>query len=226
MADSWEDEEFEPQLPSEKSEAPTSWEDEEEEDIPRVDLSKVGQKPQLSEAAKKRQEQKLAASKEARLAELLDAEESAEDRKLRERRLIEEGDHALTDELFGSQRSEEGVVIKLKDLKDHLALVQTINEKMVDSKKNHIVAFCKELLRSNEHNFEEKDCSDLILILQTQRDAKQKANKKVVVPSKKANKGKSKKDLAEIQKKVEDNFGSATTGGEYDHYEDQFDDFF
>ena len=51
----------------------------------------------------------------------------------------------LTDELFGGLSVGAAVVdpdsvsIKLKDLKDHLSLVQTLNDRFANSKSNHVV---------------------------------------------------------------------------------------
>mmetsp|Transcript_18637 Transcript_18637/g.74415 ORF Transcript_18637/g.74415 Transcript_18637/m.74415 type:complete len:239 (-) Transcript_18637:393-1109(-) len=238
MGDSWEDDEFEvadlaaTAGRTKLDEAPTSWEDEEEEDDEAAAvIAKVGQKPSLSEATRRRLEQQAEADKTARLEALLDEEETAEDRKLRERRLVEEGDHELTDELFGAKKDDavdpDAVVVKLKDLKDHLALVPTLNEKMAASKPNHVVAFTKEFLRTNEEKWEATDLADMIAILTAQREAKIKAKQKPTV-SKKEQKGKkaSKKEQLQAQKRHEDNFGAASGGDKYDQYDDQFDEFF
>lgn len=221
MADSWDDDEFEPESLAATPPPPSNWDDEEEEEE-EEEVSKVGMKPTLSEATRKRLEQKKAAEKEAKLAELLDAEETEGDRIRRERRMVEEGDNALTNELFGAEQQEDKQMFKLKDLKDHLSLAQTLQEQLADSKKNHVAAFFKEMLRSQD--FEEKDLGDMIAILQAQKDAKVKAAKKPTLPTKK--KKATKKEIQDMKKKANDIFGSTDNGGEYDHYEDEFDDFF
>ncbi|KAJ8605020.1 hypothetical protein CTAYLR_004563 [Chrysophaeum taylorii] len=234
----WEDEEFEPATLSGVSPAPpTAWDDEEEEE---EEVVRGPQKPTLSEATKKRHEEKAAALKSARLNEVLDNEESTEEKKLRERRLVEEGDNALTNELFGAVQLEE----KLKDLKDHLQLALSISDRMSESKRNHVLAFLKEFLRSVEDKLEPPDIAEIVArsvitasrgarrtatrraavqLLNAQKEAKVKAVKK---PTQAKSKKKSKKELLDMQKKADDNFGAATGGDEYDHYEDQFDDFF
>mmetsp|Transcript_29783 Transcript_29783/g.91189 ORF Transcript_29783/g.91189 Transcript_29783/m.91189 type:complete len:236 (-) Transcript_29783:441-1148(-) len=235
MKDSWEADDFEPELPAETRSlletTPASWEDEEEDNDAGV--AKIGLAPQLSERTQKRMQAQAAHDKETKLDALLQENESEEDRRLRERRVVEEGDNELTNELFGAVESIPGVtpdsiVIKLKDLKEHLALVITLNEKMASSKKNHVVAFVKEFIRSNEEKFDITDLSELITMLSNQREAKQKAQKKPTVSKKDQSKSKkhSKKEQLEAKKRHEDNFGVATARDKYDNYDDQFDDFF
>mmetsp|Transcript_8724 Transcript_8724/g.12106 ORF Transcript_8724/g.12106 Transcript_8724/m.12106 type:complete len:230 (-) Transcript_8724:238-927(-) len=224
MADSWEDDDFEPQLPV-LNKAPTSWEDEEEED--EEETVRLPQKPTLSEATRKRLEAKAEAEKQAKLDSMLEENETAEDRKLRERRVVEEGDNELTNELFGASPGAvdpDAVVIKLKDLKDHLQLVQTLNDKMSKSKNNHIVAFTKEFLRSNETVFEATDLTDMITILTNQKETKLKAQRKPTV-SKKEQKSKkqTKKEQLEAQRRAEENFGAASGGDKYDEFDYDYD---
>jgi len=228
MADSWDDDDYEPQLPVVN--APTTWEDEEEEEEEETVVASR-QAPVLSEASKKKAALRALNEKQAKLDALMDENETAEDRKLRERRVVEEGDNELTNELFGggdkpSALDPEAMVIKLKDLKDHLALVVTLNEKMASSKRNHVVAFAKEFLKSNEDKFEATDLSDFITVLTNQRDAKLK-EKRQPTASKKEVKSKkmSKKEQLEAQKKHEEAFGKATGGDKYDNYDDQYDDY-
>lgn len=231
MGDSWDDEEFD--VPTLAPSGPTSWEDEDEVDEESAPVH--GLKPQLSMAKAKKLQHEAAAAKLARLDAMLDENESPEDRKLRERRMIEEGDHALTDELFSGVTSEETVVkdpnavtMPLKDLKDHLHLVVTLNEKMAASKQNHVVMFTKEFLKTNsEERFEVADLSEMINILTTAKNTKEEKMKK---PTAKAKTGKAakktKKEVLAEKKKHDDLFGDNDRNGEYDAYEDQFDDFF
>lgn len=230
MLDSWEDDDYEPELLGEKTTTPTNWDDEEEEDD-EVDLSKVGHAPQLSDATRKRMETRAAQEKQSKVDALLTENETTEDRRLRERRVVEESDNELTNELFGDVKAADdtdSVVIKLKDLKDHLTLVVTLNEKMSTSKRNHVVAFAKEFLRSNLDKFEATDLADFITMLANQREAKLKAQRKPTASKKEQSKSKkqSKKEQLEAQKRHDEKFGAASGGDKYDSYDDQFDDFF
>ena len=192
--------------------------------------------PKLSEAKALQLKKAEEAARRAKLEALLDENETEEDRKLRERRLVEEGDNELTNELFSGAGDEpkvpevdpNAVVIDLKDLKDHLNLCDVLKEKMAKSKRNHIVAFTKAFIKFHEEAYDVPDLQDMIIILNKFKTEKEAKAKKPTLAKKEEGKGKkkSKKEIMMEKKKHDDLFGDNERHGEYDHYEDQFDDFF
>ena len=120
------------------------------------------------------------------------------------------------------------VSIKLEDLKDHLKLVTTLGERFKEckSKDNHVFMFVKEFLKVNDAKFTSADLADLIILLTNNKKAKDLLIEKPTESNKtKKSKKKSKKEQLEQNKKHADLFGEAEAG-EYDNYEDQYDDFF
>merc|ERR1711939_1201287 len=108
MGDAWDDDEFDvPSLVPPKP-PPSSWDDEEEEE---VEVPAVKQPtPQELATQKKLADKKAKAALLKKNAALMDAmaeNETAEDRKLRERQQVEDADHELTDELFGGGIAKE-----------------------------------------------------------------------------------------------------------------------
>ena len=142
------------------------------------------------------------------------------------------------------------VLLKFENLADHLKLVTTLNEKFAEqkSKDNHarraappaqvraaprraapapqVFMFIKEFLKTNEARFAPAELNDLIIMLTNQKKAKEQLEAKPTESNKtKKNKKKSKKEQAQEQRKHADLFGESAAG-EYDAYEDQYDDFF
>jgi hypothetical protein len=120
------------------------------------------------------------------------------------------------------------VSIKLEDLKDHLKLVTTLGERFKEckSKDNHVFMFVKEFLKVNDAKFTSADLADLLILLTNNKKAKDLLIEKPTESNKtKKSKKKSKKEQLEQNKKHADLFGEAEAG-EYDNYEDQYDDFF
>jgi hypothetical protein len=114
-----------------------------------------------------------------------------------------------------------------KDLKDHLQLVVMLNDRTEKSKQNHVVAFTKEWLRTNDERWEVGDLAEMILILTNQKEAKDKKLAKPTAAKKDAKaKKQTKKELLDSKKKHDDVFGDNQASTEYSNYEDQFDDFF
>lgn len=122
----------------------------------------------------------------------------------------------------------DAVVVKLESMNDHLKLVTILNERFVakKSKDSHVLMFAKELLKTNEARFSPAELNDLIIMLTNQKTAKEKVIDKPTESNKtKKSKKKSKKEQLETKKKHADIFGEGEAG-EYDHYDQQYDDFF
>ena len=99
MSDSWEDEDFEVPVLATTTAVPSSWEDEEDEvDLNSTTITKPS--PAAIEAAmKKAKENELALEAKIKLSLL--EKETPEERKVREKKQVEEADNELTGELFG-----------------------------------------------------------------------------------------------------------------------------
>ena len=117
-------------------------------------------------------------------------------------------------------------IIKLDNMNDHLKLVPLLLERFEakKSKDSHVFMFVKELLKKTESRFSAAECGDLAIMAGNYQKTKQQAiDKPTESNAKKKSKKKSKKEKLEQKKKVDDLFGVAEAG-EYDHYEDQYDD--
>jgi len=122
----------------------------------------------------------------------------------------------------------DAVIVRLDNMNDHLKLVTILNERFAEkkSKDSHVLMFAKELLKTNEARFSPAELGDLIIMLTNQKTKKEALIEKPTESNKaKKNKKKSKKEKINSDKKHNDLFGEAE-GGEYDAYDEQFDDFF
>ena len=127
-----------------------------------------------------------------------------------------------------AEADPDAVILKLENMSDHLKLVPLLLERFdaKKSKDSHVFMFVKELLKKCEGRFSASECGDLAILLTNYQKTKQQAiDKPTETNAKKKSKKKSKKEKSEMKKKVDDMFGAAEAG-EYDNYEDQFDDFF
>lgn len=236
MSDSWEDEDFEVPVLA-KPVAPSSWEDEEEDE---VDLATKVSKPSpaaVEAALRKAREDELALETKVKLSLL--EKETPEERKAREKRQVEEADNELTGELFGSGLSSPGVkssVVSgsvrtglgvgstvLKTKQDHTTFGVTVCQKLADSSAFNIAAFYKSLSKVLETPGVTSEVIDEIYAeISRIRENKLKLEK----PAKPAVAKKSKKDIKISEKKHSDVFGGSSGGvGKYDHYNDMEDDF-
>ena len=133
-----------------------------------------------------------------------------------------------TEKKVVAEKDPDAVVIKLDNMNDHLKLVPLLLERFEakKSKDSHVFMFVKELLKKTESRFSAAECGDLAIMAGNYQKTKQQAiDKPTESNAKKKSKKKSKKEKLEQKKKVDDLFGVAEAG-EYDHYEDQYDDFF
>lgn len=228
MTDSWEDDEFEvPTLG--KIEPPSNWDD--EEDLVEVEKNII---TTPSESQLLAQQRKAAEAEQALAAKLKNAElanETAEQKKLREKRQVEEADHEITGELFGvggsklrgdDAGSSRGIgAISLKSKQDHTSFGNTIAQKLSDSSAFNTAAFYKSLSKCLQQDTMTTQVLDEILNdIKKIRDAKAKVEKPAAVAVAK----KSKKAIKAEEKRHADIFGGCD--GVDDHgYEDLEDSF-
>ncbi|KAH8074666.1 alpha-methylacyl-CoA racemase [Aureococcus anophagefferens] len=200
MGDSWEDfDDDDVKLPG-AAVAPAAWDDEEEED----EIETVAAPQQSSAKA-------AAARPGVRIRAAADAPPRASERQRR----LGRGPESPRPPSRAARRTRpvpqepaevdpNMVSIKLEDLKDHLKL----------------------FLKVNDAKFTSADLADLIILLTNNKKAKDLLIEKPTESNKtKKSKKKSKKEQLEQNKKHADLFGEAEAG-EYDNYEDQYDDFF
>eukprot|EP00640_Fibrocapsa_japonica_P002786 CAMPEP_0113943470 /NCGR_PEP_ID=MMETSP1339-20121228/24671_1 /TAXON_ID=94617 /ORGANISM="Fibrocapsa japonica" /LENGTH=255 /DNA_ID=CAMNT_0000948351 /DNA_START=125 /DNA_END=892 /DNA_ORIENTATION=+ /assembly_acc=CAM_ASM_000762 len=253
--DSWEDDEFD--VPTFNingpGAAPTSWEDEEEEDEPVTVAKVVPVDPsEMTEKQKKRQEKKeaeakrkaeeAAARENVELELAIQANETADERKLRERRQVEEADHHLTDDLFSGiddKPRTNGVAttsgkgktkmtaadietMTMSTIQDHLAVAIQLGNKLSKSQGHHALAFFKEVIKKGEEPLSVDDVGEMIAVLNVIKNDKVKAQKG---KKKGAMKKATKTDKA-TKAKHTDTFGGDWDGADqYDNYADAYDDF-
>lgn len=102
MSDDWEDEDFVPILPNAGKIAGAG-----EEDLLEKELAESSAPRPVDEAAIKRKEEAAEAAFKAKLQAAKEDNETPDQRRLRERRQIEEADHGLTNELFDKDQVAE-----------------------------------------------------------------------------------------------------------------------
>ncbi|CAM9757663.1 unnamed protein product [Discosporangium mesarthrocarpum] len=241
MADSWEDEDFETPAFIPPSDAPISWEDEDEVDeaVPEV-APGVAPKMSAAKAAKKAAEgdAKLAAEVEAKLQ----VNETSEERRLRERNRVEEADNSLTEELFGGEGRAGGVArpagvagLKISSLQDHMKLALELGNRFSSSKPGSVVAFLKELMSTLDGSpLGATELTEVTAHCIRLRDVKVAAAERIAAAkasasNTQANQRANKKKKVKQNKAHTDVFGGDFEGDAIDNagmdYEDRYDDF-
>jgi hypothetical protein len=181
MGDSWEDEDEDSvaiKLPVPAVVAPESWEEEEDETLveqaaaAKAAAARLTRTPAQIEAQRKKEleeEEKL--QNQLKFAQL--ANETLEERVVRERQQVEKADAALTEELFdavptAAKRSASsgiaGLVLKTKE--DHVNFGITASSKMSTSTSFCVTAFLKEVLTRNGNTLSAESLVELGTIIQ------------------------------------------------------------
>jgi Translation initiation factor eIF3 subunit len=224
MGDSWEDDDFEvPVLPT----APVKkFDDEDELDLEREKEIKPPQPSaaQIAAAAQKKKEEEIKLANAVKYASL--ENETADERRARERRQVEEADNELTGELFGGKADGAttsgkstgsltagiaGATLKSKD--DHKNFGVVVAKKLTDSTAFNIAAFYKSLTDKVESKLTYETVDEIITALNKVKESK----KKIAEPAKTTGAKKSKSQLKAETKKHNDVFGGVD---DYDKYED------
>lgn len=193
-------------------------------------------------AAEQDRKDELESAKKAMEMEAeMEANMTAEERKLMENRRIEEADNALTDDLFGGVDSRSNVgggaggkamsandTVQLKDLKDHLKHARKIGQCVKGHGKIHLTsAFLKECITECKDVLDDNSVSDLIKTLNVIKNEKVAAAKRKVKGQAQKSQKKDKVAIAKAKKLQEELYGDNDQHDDYDEYgADYEDDFF
>lgn len=225
-----------------------------EEDLAVVEKARVANATQQTLKAKgnaladkKRREaerkEELELAKKAMELELeREGNMTAEERRLEERRKVEEGDDELIDDLFGgvdavapgrgkeaggAEGMKAGDTVVMKDLKDHLKHARKVSQCINSHGKVHLcTSFIKEVISECKPVLDDDAITQIIKVCNVIKNEKVQAAKKKV----KGQAQKSKKDKAaeaRAKKIVSETFGDSNMYDDYDEYGEQYeDDFF
>jgi hypothetical protein len=236
MGDEWDDEDFEvPTFAVEKpAEAAPMWDDEEEQSEAADGVPAAPTAAQIEAAEKKREQEAIILANKMKFA--AEANETPEQKKLREKRQAEEADIAASADLFGAaasgparsgiaslsiSRSTSGVEsAPLKNIRDHQQFATSITTRFTasDSTPFNIGAFYTKLTNEIKGKLPVETLQDAIEALQNELE-----NKKA--PVKKGPAKKSKQQMKVEKKKHEEVFGGDDYEDKYSHYGDIEDDF-
>lgn len=221
--DSWEDadEDFVPNIPK------ANWDDEEEDETLKeeeyvpVELS-AAQKALIK---KKKEQEEITLANKVKNIQL--ESETSDERKIRERKAVEESDSLLADELFDNidnahqvkkaSKSAAGSIaaINLSNKQDHVNFGITVATKLEKSTAFCVTAFMKEVFTRSQDRLSAEGLDELHAILTKLKETRKiaddaKLNDKGKPKSQKANKAKAKK-------------AKEIFGGEYDYQDDYAD---
>jgi hypothetical protein len=241
MGDSWEDEDFEiPILPSASQPIVASHQDE-EEDLTQIDAAKLAAQSVKPSAAavlqKEKKEKEQIQAFENKLKLSAEVDETSEQRKIRERKQVEEADNELTGELFQGKQGTEKIntvgasslsniaSISLKTKQDHTNFGAVTSQRLAESSAFNISAFYKSLSKTlTKPSVTLEVLDEIIADIQSIRDSKAKEVKKAT--SKAAVPKKSKKEIQQEEQKHSSVFGGGSYGvDKYDHLNSLEDDF-
>lgn len=225
--DSWEDadDDFVPNIPS----LPTgNWDDEEEDEtlkeevVVPVELT-AAQKALIKKKAEQEEQTLANKVKNAQLEN-----ETSDERKIRERKAVEESDSLLADELFDnidtahqakkSSKSAAGSIaaINLSNKQDHVNFGITVATKLEKSTAFCVTAFMKEVFTRSQDRLSAEGLDELHAIL-----SKLKETRKIAEDAKLKDKGKTK---SRKEEKAKAKKAKEIYGGEYD-YQDEYADY-
>ena len=232
MGDSWEDDDFEPELPVLSGPQTSKFADEEDE----VVVEPVVQPKVLTAAEIAKRQQKIA-EEEERLANQLKyallEDETDEDRRARERRQIEEADNKLTEELMGMGKGGAGGAapkkttslgsssasglagLTLSTKQDHTNFGITCSKKLAESTPIYVCAFFKALSERLPPKMTTESLDEILSALQKVRDEKKKLEGEV---AKTTVQKKTKKEIKAQEKRHADVFGSSKSDALLDEY--------
>jgi hypothetical protein len=227
----WDDEDFDSSnvVPSIAEKVPTSWEDEEDETLKAQPEVAPGPTPAQIEAARQKaaaEEQRLQNALKFAVMDTL----SPEDKKLKERKEIEEDDARIAEELFDSGNAKASTkskasglgAINLKNKEDHTNFGILVSSKLTNSTSFCTTAFLKEVMQRQKDTLSAESIDELLTLLQGYKQSKIQA-KDLNKPPKTTQQKKEKK--AAIKKHEEIFGGKYENDSKYSAYEDIEDDF-
>mmetsp|Transcript_1719 Transcript_1719/g.2695 ORF Transcript_1719/g.2695 Transcript_1719/m.2695 type:complete len:240 (-) Transcript_1719:102-821(-) len=239
MADSWEDEDPDDYATPQVS-TKANWDDEdEEEDETLIEQRRAAEAAAAAAAkptpaqieAQKKRERDEAAKLENQLKFAQQENETEEQRRIRERKQVEEADADITAELFNAggnptaakRTVSSGVAgISLRNREDHVNFGITVANKLADSTSFCLTAFLTEVLKRDGEKLSAESLSTLSTEIAKLQKTKKQAEDLV-------NKGKHKSKKAEKAKakRHADIFGDPEDDmPEYEEYGNIEDDFF
>ena len=221
MAQDWEDDEWDApdlNLCLTSSETTGAFDNEVDEvEIEKVEIAVPSEATQAAKAKKIAQQE---ATLKNQVENALRENESAEDKKIRERKAVEDADNALTEELMGVKKetkylgSSTGIAgISLSTKAEHTSFGITISKKLDKSTPQYIAAFYKALTERLPPKMTGEVLDDMVNVLTKVRDAK-KAVEGESAKALKTTKA-SKKDMKAKEKRHKDVFGGAEAVDEY-----------
>ena len=223
----WEDE-MENFVPPTVTAVADNWEDEFDEILAEMKKPAEVAAPSAAQVAAAREkaarEEEILANK-LKFAQL--ENETADERKIRERRLVEEGDAAIAGELFdtvsvaSSKKSTTTGIggIPVKNREDHVNFGLLASSKMEKSTSFCIAAFLSTVIDKSQNTLSSESIDELLNALQEIKKTKAKVQEKVkpVKGAKKAQKQK--------EQRHADVFGGKFQEDVYDEYAGMEDDF-
>jgi hypothetical protein len=240
---SWEDEDFEVPAVIPVVSLKKNWDEEEDEALIQETVFKpVAQTPAMIEAAAKKAAEQDALL-QLKIQQSLLEKETPEDRKAREKKLLEDENNELTKDLFSGlslekgSTSEQAVVsvsstkvsvkglggISLKNKQDHANFGVSCAQKLSESSAFNLAAYFKSLSDVLIKETVTTEVLEEILATITKiKTEKLKAEK----PATKKKEKKSKKDILNDNKYQADKFGDSIYHDKYDSYTNLEDDFF
>ena len=193
-----------------------------DDEVDEVEIEKVevSVPSEATEAAKARKIAQQEATLKNQVENALRENESAEDKKMRERKAVEDADNALTEELMGTKKvtkslgSSSGIAgIPLNTKSEHTSFGITISKKLSDSTPQYIAAFYKALTDRLPPKMTGEVLDDMVAVLTKARDAK-KAIEGESAKNLKVSKA-SKKEIKAKEKRHKDVFGTSEAVDEY-----------
>lgn len=189
-----------------------------------------------AEAARKEEEE--IARRAVELEAEAESNMTAEERKLHERRRVEEADSALADDVFGggggvsakgtaTASPGAGEALVLKDLKDHLKHARKLSTIFRGHGKVHFTtSFFKECITQSSNVLDEDAISELIKQLNVLKNEKVQAAKRKVKGQAQKSKKQDKHAAAQARKIHDQTFGDNDKFDAYDEIGEDYEDAF
>lgn len=206
----------------------SAWDDEEDE--VEIAAPEISAPSAATIAAKEKELAMKEQTLQNQVKNALQEGENAEDKKARERRQVEEADHALTEELLGgggkkvaSLGGSTGLAsIPLNTKAEHTTFGITISKKLSNSTPLSVVAFFKSLCERLPAGMTTESLDSILAVLNQKRAEKKEKDGEVA----KVKKGKTTKELKKEKKRHDDVFGGVDKLDEYyEQYGNMEDDF-
>ncbi|RYH26484.1 hypothetical protein EON65_14380 [archaeon] len=232
MGDSWEDEDFEvPAIANALSSLKAKNDDDEEDET--LKQSETVFSPITKSAGVLKREAEEAELRAAKMQESLHANETGEQKRIRERKQAEEADTKLAGDLFaGTKATTEAAQpvsaaksiasVPLKTKEDHTKLGALLSKRLATSSAFNVSSFYKALIPTlDQPTITTEILDEIMRDIKVIRDSRAVAEKAIKAAATK----KSKKQLEAEARAHADKFGDSDRVDQYDHYSNVEDDF-